>query len=37
MYILGLVLYELYRTNLELFKRQISDDNDEQTYPRIKV
>ncbi|XP_071635897.1 SET domain-containing protein SmydA-8 isoform X1 [Temnothorax longispinosus] len=33
----GLVLYELYRTNLELFKRQISNDNDEQTHPHIKV
>ncbi|KAG5329218.1 MSTAB protein, partial [Acromyrmex charruanus] len=32
----GLVLYELYRTNLELYKRQISDDNDEQTYLHIK-
>ncbi|KAL6263575.1 hypothetical protein P5V15_006364 [Pogonomyrmex californicus] len=31
----GLVLYELYRTNLELFKRQISDDS-EQTHPDIK-
>ncbi|EGI57673.1 Protein msta, isoform A [Acromyrmex echinatior] len=31
----GLVLYELYRTSLELFKRQISD-NDEQTYLHIK-
>ncbi|XP_011880733.1 PREDICTED: protein msta, isoform B-like isoform X2 [Vollenhovia emeryi] len=31
----GLVLYELYRTNLELFKRQISN-NDEQTHPHIK-
>ncbi|XP_029160468.1 SET domain-containing protein SmydA-8-like isoform X2 [Nylanderia fulva] len=29
----GLVLYELYRTNLELSKRQISE---EQTYPCIK-
>ncbi|XP_011167732.2 SET domain-containing protein SmydA-8 [Solenopsis invicta] len=32
----GLVLYELYRTNLELLKRQISDDNNDQIHPHIK-
>jgi len=36
-YVIGLVLYELYCTNLELFKRQISNDNDEQTHLHIKV
>lgn len=30
----GLVLYELYRTSLELSKRQISE---KQTHPRIEV
>lgn len=33
-YLPGFVLYELYRTNLELSKRQISE---KQTHPRIKV
>ncbi|KAL0099781.1 hypothetical protein PUN28_019890 [Cardiocondyla obscurior] len=33
----GLVLYELYRTNLELLKRQISDDNAAQTHSHIRT
>ncbi|XP_014470813.1 PREDICTED: protein msta, isoform B-like [Dinoponera quadriceps] len=33
----GLILYELYRTNLELSKRQTSRDDNQQTHQHVKV